>query len=230
MNLNTVDLYAQLQKEKRRSKEEEILEEVAELLNEAGSRDEELLQRLKGSGTHGPSRAFAYDPGRIYTTEQIKRLCIKYRLRFLDTKYFKGEIPYEALSKVRQLEKESGQVFQAFKIIAPKELFHLSDKDSDPLLFVPIGKDRFYFIHQWGGELNVLRSILAIPLRNFMSMFWFLFALAFLFSLAIPTDSVEVFLFLVVHSFIAICGMACMIVLSLRENFSNTEWDSQYLS
>jgi hypothetical protein len=85
-------------------------------------------------------------------------------------------------------------------------------------------------IHKWGGELNVFRSLLAFPMRSFMSMFWFLWAVSIVFSLLVPTPSWHVFLFLVVHSFIAICGLACMMVFMARENFSNAEWDSKYLS
>ena len=35
------------------------------------------------------------DTDKIYHIDNIKSLCIDYRLRFLDLKYFKGEIPEE---------------------------------------------------------------------------------------------------------------------------------------
>ena len=42
---------------------------------------------------------------RIFHLDQIKQVCINYRLRFLDLKYFKGNIPKEGIEKIIQLEK-----------------------------------------------------------------------------------------------------------------------------
>ncbi len=230
MNLNTVDLHKQLDKIKKKHPAPSIEDEIANILEQGSQTDQRILSSIEKGDANQLIDESKLDPNKIYSLDQIEKLCIKYRLRFLDSKHFKGEIPYEALVKVKEVEKELDMELGHFKIIAPKELFKLTDKDSDPILMLPLSKDRFYFIHKWGGEISSLRSILAFPMRNFMSMFWFLVALAILFSWAVPTPSFDVFIFLVVHSFIAICGMACMIVMSMRENFSNAEWDSKYLS
>lgn len=230
MNLKTVDLEKELQSLKQRDKKKNLLQEAESLLEAAQAKDEAIIENLQKGGTNHLDNESALDPDRIYDIDQIRKICLKYRLRFLDSKVFKGAIPYEALAKIKQLEKESGQALHNFKIVAPKELFKLEDKDSDPLLFLELKDGRYYFIHKWGGELNRLRALLAFPLRSFMHMFWFLVAVAVLFSMAIPTPSIDVFLFLTVHSFIAICGIACMLIFSLRENFSNVEWDSKYFS
>lgn len=230
MNINTVNLHDQLKKIRSKHPEQDVLEEVNELLDQESKRDNRILDSLEGAVAAIEIDEEKLDSSNIFTLEQIEKLCVKYRLRFLDSKHFKGDIPYEAISKIKVLEGELNTELKQFKIIAPKELFQLTDKDSDPILMLPLSNNRFYFIHKWGGEISALRAILAFPMRNFMSMFWSLAALAILFAWAIPTPSFDVFLFLVVHSFIAICGMACMVVLSMRENFSNTEWDSKYLS
>ncbi len=230
MNFNTVDLFDELQKIQKKNSSKEIIEEVNDLLKKEEQQEERINEALQNASKEIILDESNLDASKIYTIEQIQKLCVKYRLRFLDSKYFKGEIPYEAISKVKEIEKLSNQKIESFKIIAPKELFKLEDKDSDPILMIPLKNNRFYFVHKWGGEINVFRSLLAFPMRNFMSMFWFLAVVAVLFAMAIPTESIDVFLFLAVHSFIAICGMACMIVMSLRENFSSTEWDSRYLS
>lgn len=228
MNFNTVDLHQKLQQIK--SADTRLLEEVDAMLKAEEEKEASIISRLKNSNTPGEVNATALEEERIYTLDQIRKLCIVYRLRFLDSKVFKGEIPYEAVQKIKELEQQWGIPLNNFKIVAPKELFHLEDKDSDPLLFVQLSEDRFYFIHKWGGEINAFRALLAFPLRSFMNMFWFLAGVAFVFSLLIPTASIDVFAFLFVHSFIAICGLTCMLVLSLRENFSNIEWDSKFLS
>ena len=230
MNFNTVDLEKELDRLKEKNQKQAVLREVDNILQEAEREDLRVTASLSGEQIPNFIDESLLDGSKIYSYEQIKQICIKYRLRFLDSKVFKGEIPYEAVSKIKALEREHNETFSGFKIVAPKELFQLEDKDSDPLLFLPLKNGRYYLIHKWGGELNVFRSILAFPLRNFMSMFWFLVGVSILFSLAVPTPSWHVFLFLVVHSFIAICGITCMLVFMARENFSSTEWNSKYLS
>ena len=221
------DLLKELEKEK--SREAGLLNEVNNLLREEVARDKSILSRLKGE-KHGGKIEESLNESRIFDLRHIKKLCIKYRLRFLDSSLYNKEFPYEAIAQIKELEKQLEMPLSDFRILAPKELFHLSDKDSDPILFLKLSENKYYMIHKWGGELNSFRSLLAFPMRNFMSMFWSLFVLALLFSYVIPTASWLSFAFLAVHSFIAICGMACMLMLSFRENFSEAEWDSKYLS
>lgn len=228
--MKTVDLHEQLKRIQRKHPEEEVLNEVRDILHQEEKREALIKRNLHNGGGAGEIDESCLDKGQIFTLDQIERLCVRYRLRFLDSRHFKGEIPQEAIQKIKQLENQQKQPLSGFKIIAPKELFRLSDKDSDPILMLPLKGDRFYFIHKWGGEISAWRSILAFPMRNFMSMFWFLAAVAVIFSLLVPTPSWDEFAFLVVHSFIAICGMTCLLVFTMRENFSNAEWDSKYFS
>lgn len=228
MNFNTVDLHKELKKVKSKEKIP-LVEEVDSILKQGQEHDKAIYNRFKKSGQELFIES-EFDENNIFTLDQIKSICIKYRLRFLDSKRFKGEIPYEAVSKIKQLEREKGAGLNGFKIIAPKKLFQLDDKDADPLLFLQLSENKFYFIHKWGRELNLFRSLIVMPFRSFMNMFWFLVGVAFFFSLAVPTQSIDVFAFLFVHSFIAICGIACMLIFMFRENFSDVEWDSKFLS
>lgn len=230
MNFNTVDLKKELQKIRKKSKMD-VLDEVHEILNEDIGKEAIISEKIQGNNhSNAQYDLTKLEPENIYTVDQIREICIKYRLRFLDSKAFIGEIPAEAILKVKALGKQLGQPVDGFKIVAPKKLFQLEDKDSDPLLFLQLTDNKFYFIHKWGGELNRFRALIAAPLRSFMSMFWTLLVVAFIFSLTIPTASIDVFLFLFVHSFIAMCGIACMIVFMIRENFSDTEWNSRFFS
>lgn len=230
MNINNVDLHEQLKKFQKKHPADSIMEEVQGIWEQDEARELRITQAIEGDSQEHLIDESKLKDEHIFTIEQIEKLCVKYRLRFLDSKHFRSEIPYEAIQKVKALEKSLGMDLKGFKIIAPKELFKLTDKDSDPILMLPLKNGRFYFIHKWGGEISSLRALLAFPMRNFMSMFWFLAAVAVLFSWAIPTPSWDVFLFLMVHSFIAICGMACMIIFTMRENFSSEEWNSKYFS
>ena len=230
MNINNVDLHEQLIKIQKKHPADSIMEEVQDILEKEEAQERRITESIEGDSQEQFIDESQLDEEHIFTIEQIEKLCIKYRLRFLDSKHFKSEIPYEAIQKVKALENNLDMNLKGFKIIAPKELFKLTDKDSDPILMLPLKNNRFYFIHKWGGEISSLRALLAYPMRSFMSMFWFLAVVSILFAWAVPTPSWDVFIFLVVHSFIAICGMACMIVFTMRENFSNAEWNSKYFS
>lgn len=125
------------------------------------------------------------ETNKIYHTSQIKAICIDYRLRFLDSHYFKNEIPAEAISKIKSLEKNHNTILEGFKIMAPSKLFQLKNYD-DPLLFAPIGNDYYYLIHKWGNDVNPFRKIAVRPFKNFGSLLVFLFAISAVMAWIMP--------------------------------------------
>jgi hypothetical protein len=79
-----------------------ILEEVAQ--QNAPIPFNDILNKLTPSVQS--SNNFDFDKletHRIFHLDQIKEVCIDYRLRFLDLKYFKGNIPKEGIDKITQL-------------------------------------------------------------------------------------------------------------------------------
>ncbi len=122
---------------------------------------------------------------KIYHVKQIKEICIDYRLRFLDSSYFKNDIPEEAISKIKYLEKNHNLDIKGFKIMAPSKLFQLKNYD-DPLLFAPIGNDYYYLIHKWGNDVNPFRKIAVRPFRDFSSLLIFLFLISAFIALITP--------------------------------------------
>ena len=73
---------------------------------------------------------------RIFHLDQIKkRFVLDYRLRFLDLKYFKGNVPKEGVEKISQLEKEHQTVLDGFKVMAPSVLFRLKKQTIHYYLF-----------------------------------------------------------------------------------------------
>lgn len=107
----------------------------------------------------------ALDLDKIFHIDSIKKLCINYRLRFLDTHLFKGEYPKELYSIIPNLENDHKIQLKDFKIMAPSKLFRLKTKE-DPLLFVPIGNGYYYLVHKWGDDLKSYRKILVWPDRK----------------------------------------------------------------
>ena len=66
------------------------------------------------------------ETSRIYHIEQIKKVCVDYRLRFLDLKHFKGELPLSANSAIEDLQNRHQTELDGLKIMAPSKLFKLT--------------------------------------------------------------------------------------------------------
>lgn len=170
---------------------------------------------------------------KIYHTKEIKQICIDYRLRFLDTKYFRGTIPAEGLSKIKALEKEHDTEIKGFKIIAPSKLFKLEDKD-DPLLFAPIGNGYYYLIHQWGNDLHPFRKLLMWPFKNMANLIILVLLISFLVTLMIPnglfskSSTNAQFWILYFFMFKCIASVVIFYGFALGKNFSPAIWNSKY--
>jgi hypothetical protein len=110
-----------------------------------------------------------------YTEDQVKQLCVKYRLRCLDVSLFKGKIDEEVPQKKRAFETDFTEAMNEeidnadYRIVAPGEMFTLKGVQLDPLLMYRYQVDGEYFyklIHQWGGDMNKWRMIANYPLRS----------------------------------------------------------------
>ncbi|MDF4222114.1 hypothetical protein PXC01_10995 [Maribacter sp. M208] len=175
------------------------------------------------------------ESSKIYHIEEIKQICIDYRLRFLDTKYFKGTIPAEALSKIKRLEKEHDLEIKAFKIIAPSKLFKLEDKD-DPLLFAPIGNGYYYLIHQWGNDLHPLRKLLMWPFKSIVNLAFLVLLISFVTTILIPdglfskSSSNAQFWILFFFMFKCIASVVIFYGFAMGKNFNPAIWNSKYFN
>ena len=173
------------------------------------------------------------DRNRIYHINQIKKVCIDYRLRFLDIKYFKNKIPVEASNQIKLLEKVHNNSISDYKIMAPSKLFRLIRKD-DPLLFAPLGNGYFYLIHKWGNDLNPLRKILMWPLKNIKNLFITIFSLTLILTLITPQNlftknpSLSSFWLLYFFNLKAVMFVFFFYAISMGKNFSKFIWNSKY--
>ena len=137
---------------------DEALEEFKQNANQVNKRDE--LQKK-------------YDRERIFDWQQIQSLCVKYRLRFLSTKLYKGTIDSKVTLKVSQFElaHQIKTEKDNYMIVAPKESFRLQSKPKDPLLFYDLGDGFYYLIHKWGNDLSFSRRINSIILNTIENLF-----------------------------------------------------------
>jgi len=217
--------------------EEDRLKEVYFILSNLDAELERIEENITFSKAI-PTNNFnldLLDSSKIYHIEEIKQICIDYRLRFLDSKYFKGDIPTEALSKIKSLENEHNIEVKGFKIIAPSKLFKLKDKD-DPLLFAPIGNGYHYLIHQWGNDLHPFRKILMWPFKNIVNLSILVLVLSFLVTLMVPeglfskSSSNAQFWILFFFMFKCIASIVIFYGFALGKNFSPAIWNSKYFN
>ncbi len=175
----------------------------------------------------------ALETERIYHISQIQKICIDYRLRFLNSKYFKGKIPQEAISEIKKLEKIHATELNGFKIMAPTKLFKLEDKD-DPLLFAPIGNGYYYLIHKWGNDLHPLRKILVWPFKNIINLGITTFIISYFATLLVPSglfsknDTSAEFWMMFFFMFKSIAAIVIFYGFALGKNFNPVIWNSKY--
>ena len=221
----------------KQTNEQDILQAVHKLLAVDNHKDDLVLETLYKSNdaNHNDFVFDLLETERIYQLEQIKEICINYRLRFLDSKYFKGELPYEAILKIKSLEKKHNTKLNGFKIIAPSKLFKLENAD-DPLLFAPIGNGYYYLIHKWGNDLNPFRKILMWPYKSFGNLIIATLLVSLIATGLFPegvfsnkpnsTQAGMIFFFI----FKSIAAVVIYYGFAAGKNFNTAIWNSKYFN
>lgn len=132
-------------------------------------------KRLSDQKNDYLKQAQRFNLDKVYHISQIEKVCKKYRLRFLPSAMFKGNIDPVLVDKISTFEitygvqcksviadrwdrydKERGN--NTF-IAAPASSFALQEKPKDPLFFYKINEEYYYLIHKWGNDLSLFRRI-----------------------------------------------------------------------
>ena len=234
MALQPVNLETQLSKHKSRNNPD-ILQQIKAILN-SDSKNENRVNRTLQTPSHIKENLFNLDEletNNIYHINSIKAICIDYRLRFLDTKYFKNEFPLEAVQKIKHLEKSHNIELSGFKVMAPAKLFKLENAD-DPLLFAPIGNGYYYLIHKWGNDLHPLRKLSMLPFKSLENILITALLLSFVITytfnhhiLNSNTQSIK-FVILFLFMFKSVVGVTIFYAFSQGKNVSSANWNSKY--
>lgn len=219
----------------KRIEEQFIMEEVQRIFAENEKQREEIVSNLTEYSPEIENH-FNFDlieSERIFHIEDIHKLCIDYRLRFLGSHYFKGDFPEEAVSEIRNLEAKHHIDLKNFKIIAPAKLLKLENAD-DPLLFAPMGNDYFYLIYKWGNDLAPMRKLLMWPYKTLENLTLMIIVLSVLITLLSPMQWLTpspgianyIFLFMVVLN--GVGGMVIFYGVAKGKNFNGAIWNSKY--
>ena len=227
-----------LQNTLRKDRDKHISSEDLKVMIQAIFDQKEAVKSRVKSTLETPNNSYvntltfdALDFDKIFHIDSIKKLCINYRLRFLDTHLFKGEYPKELYSIIPNLENDHKIQLKDFKIMAPSKLFRLKTKE-DPLLFVPIGNGYYYLVHKWGDDLKSYRKILVWPFKNINTLIFTSIILSLL-STAIgsalfndfsDTQLLVIFIFNI-KTFVFV---TFYLLFMMRKNFNESIWNSKY--
>ncbi len=220
----------------RRISEEDILKEVQDVFSKNEIERTAITERLQGPPRYEANRfdSSKLESDRIFHLSDIQKICVTFRLRFLDAHFFKGVFPEEAISEIRHLEQSHSTVLNNFKIMAPAQLLKLENAD-DPLLFAPLGDDYFYLIHKWGNDLHPMRRWLMWPYKNFENLVFTIFLVSIALTAitplhlftkgeVTPTEYLLMFLFM----FKAVAGIVLFYGFAKGKNFNEAIWNSKY--
>ncbi len=224
-----------LQSRNKRISEEHLLQEVKEIFEKEQAKEDLILKKLI-EGAEADSNLFKFDlleTSKIYHLTDIEKICIDYRLRFLNSNYFKAELPFEAISKIKHLEKIHETKLEGFKIMAPAKLFKLENAD-DPLLFAPVGNQYYYLIHSWGKDLHPFRKLLMWPFKQLENFMVLLLVISLIITALIPQGmfsqkgTIAEFIMIFFFMFKWVAGLALFFGFKKGKNFSEAIWRSKF--
>ena len=232
--MKKVNLFEELLQERNKQiSTNELTSLLKNIWTKEDSKKERIAQSLNdtNNGSFNQLKFEEMETKNIFHKDTIKNICVRYRLRFLDSNLFKGEYPKNITKIISDIEKKHDTNLNNFMIMAPSKLFKIKSPD-DPILFIPIGNNYYYLIHKWGEEFNYLRKLLVLPFKNIDNLTIFSVLVSVFFALLgklfIPSlTSSEVFiLFLfLVKGFIFIFFYTFFLT---RKNFSESIWNSKY--
>lgn len=194
--------------------------------------------------------------GNVYTLDQIRELCIDYRLRFLQSSLYCGSFDAEVAAKIKQFAKETliptdeYTLGRRFYIMAPQEMFSLKEeryvskaelrREQDPVIFYQLDNNHYRLIHKWGSDFTVFRLLSGFRWRSWWSHQMFNTTLimplvAFFYLLLFEAPAAHISN----HPFIASLVISLTLALfifglskqdeggAIRGYFGKTNWDSE---
>ena len=233
--MKNVNLELELIAIRDKEKNSDLLLQVEKLLIEDEISRNSILNKLSSKNEDSNKNALVFDllkTENIFHINHIENICINYRLRFLDSSLFKNNIPEEAISKIKNIEKEHQTKLTGFKIVAPSKAFHLLNYD-DPLLFIPIGNNHYYLVHKWGDEFKWYRNLLVWPIKNLSNFVITSILISLIVALIVPENNLSksvplapliVFLF----AFKSIVAVFAYYFFMAGKNFNEEIWQRKY--
>lgn len=170
-----IDIHEELIKAKQKHQQRYALlnGQVQAALKQGKQADEYIVNRLRNAPKPGKSdiSTETLEKNRVFSVDDIKTVCTNYRLRFLDSKYFKmEELPDDTLTIIKNVEKYSGKDVRQIQIMGMDKFFKSEEKKKIPVLFARIDETNYYFVHNWEKNFAWYNKILAYPFRSIQTL------------------------------------------------------------
>ncbi len=221
---------------KKRNHEDVLIDEVKHILNSDLLKENKILSHLKFY-----NKSFELldesevDNIYVFSLEEVKKICIKYRLRFLDSQLYRNEIPYEAVLKIKDLNTLYHKDLKGFKILAPKKAFSKAENKLPCLLFAPTLSGNYYLIHSWGKEFKWYMKYLLFPTQTFETLLLSVALLALTLDLSLPVELITLDrsapywcgyrIATFFHLLIFFSGFTAYATFAFNKNFSKSNWN-----
>ena len=178
-------------KEKNIDKGNQLIDQANQLLLQQSNDEKVVIENIginkslieatnERTATHLERKELEKKTGdNVFTTEEIKTMCIKYRLKFLNANKYVGKIPADLGARIVALKKKHNLNISAsensdagrFFIMAPPSCFKLREAEAlnikiDPVMFYQIIPGLYIMVHRWGKDFTYWRRWLGIMMEN----------------------------------------------------------------
>ncbi len=231
----TSDLIAGLNREKQKQiakQQHQLMNEVYSLINKTPIR--KPVEQSEHARVTVSEKERILEPEHLFSIAEIRQLCIDNRLRFLDSTNYKADLPYKVHLKCSAFEIQMNTPV-SFKILTEAKNFRAGFPSSQHLIFADLGNGAYYLITQWGNQLPGYRKALVLPFRNVETHLIFIFAVAFILTLATPSGFLSrnplvgyvsfVRLAYYFWCVIFLAAASSYYIIGIRKGLNDQEWD-----
>lgn len=225
-------------KTKAKFPEDEVIEEVNRILKNSIYKERNILQNLK---TYNKSFQLLNEDGLdeslVCKPSEIRKICVKLRLKFLDSQNYHFDVPYEAILKIKELNHSQGKDLEGFKILGVAESFRKRLRQTNFALFAPTVHGNYYLIHAWGEKIPWYKKVMVFPLQNFETLALSLMVFVLVITMSLPTylitlDRTATYwcgyrIATYFHLLIFFSGVAAYIMVGFNKRFSGQIWQQE---